>query len=224
MRRVVITTLIVLGGLLWIQTARLRAVRSDNGRLLRNQTALLSDMIRYRTEAGQQAVSVQILEMKCAEFKRLRAADARRIRELGIKLRQVEATARTATATAVEIQVPLRDTVIACPNAPCLNRSDTLRYYTYTAHLNALRPILHDTLKTFRWNDPWVEVEGVIHGDSVGCRIESVDTLLQVVHRVPRRFLFIRWGTKAIRQEIVSSNPHTRIVCTEYVELKRRNR
>ena len=49
------------------------------------------------------------------------------------------------------------------------------------------------------------------------CRIESVDTLRQIVHRVPRRFLFIRFGTKAVRQEIVSSNPHTRIVYAEYV-------
>ena len=52
-------------------------------------------------------------------------------------------------------------------------------------------------------------------------RIRSVDTLRQVVHRVPRRFLFIRWGTKALRQQIVSSNPHTRIVYTEYVRIER---
>ena len=43
----------------------------------------------------------------------------------------------------------------------------------------------------------------------------------QVVHRIPRRFLFIRWGTKALRQEIVPSNPHTRIVYSEYVKIER---
>ena len=74
-----------------------------------------------------------------------------------------------------------------------------------------------DTVRSFRWRDPWVTVEGRIRGDSVACRVESVDTLRQVVHRVPRRFLFIRFGTKAVRQEIVSSNPHTRIVYAEYV-------
>ena len=45
--------------------------------------------------------------------------------------------------------------------------------------------------------------------------------LRQVVHRIPRRFLFIRWGTKALRQEIVSSNPHTRIVYSDYVKFER---
>ena len=64
----------------------------------------------------------------------------------------------------------------------------------------------------------------MIRADSVSCRVVSVDTLQQIVHRVPRRFLFIRWGTKAIRQEVVSSNPHTNIVYTEYIELKRKKR
>jgi len=38
---------------------------------------------------------------------------------------------------------------------------------------------------------------------------------------LPRRFLFIRYGTKAIRQEMVSSNPHTQLVYTEYIEFTR---
>ena len=62
---------------------------------------------------------------------------------------------------------------------------------------------VRDTVRMFRW------------------RIRSVDTLRQAVHRIPRRFLFIRWGTKALRQEIVSTNPHTRIVYAEYVKIER---
>ena len=69
--------------------------------------------------------------------------------------------------------------------------------------------------------DPWISVEGRIGRDSAACRIRSVDTLRQAVHRIPRRFLFIRWGTKALRQEIVSTNPHTRIVYAEYVKIER---
>ena len=65
------------------------------------------------------------------------------------------------------------------------------------------------------------DAEGRIGRDSAACRIRSVDTLRQAVHRIPRRFLFIRWGTKALRQEIVSTNPHTRIVYAEYVKIER---
>ena len=81
--------------------------------------------------------------------------------------------------------------------------------------------VRHDTVRLFRWRDRWVAVEGRLTADSVVCRVESVDTLHPIVHRIPRRFLFIRWGTKALRQEIRSANPHTRIVHAEYVKIER---
>ena len=61
----------------------------------------------------------------------------------------------------------------------------------------------------------------LLHICCAPCSIACIDTLRQVVHRIPRRFLFIRWGTKALRQEIVSTNPHTRIVYAEYVKIER---
>ena len=67
-------------------------------------------------------------------------------------------------------------------------------------------------------------MNGVLDGDTFSAKIESVDTLQQVVHRIPKKFLFIKWGTKAIRQEVVSSNPHSKIVYTEYIELKGRKK
>ncbi|BFL29549.1 hypothetical protein K320107C7_19640 [Alistipes shahii] len=107
---------------------------------------------------------------------------------------------QTALAADAEIRTPLRDTVV-------VRIHDTL-------------PV-RDTVRMFRWRDPWISVEGRIGRDSAACRIRSVDTLRQAVHRIPRRFLFIRWGTKALRQEIVSTNPHTRIVYAEYVKIER---
>ena len=168
--------------------------RHETRRLTQNQNALASGIEHYRTRLGQEAASVQALRLRCAEFERLRAGDADTIRRLGIRLR------KTVTATSVDLRAPVRDTVV-------LLRRDTLR--------------IRDTLKLFRWRDAWVTVEGRIRTDSVACRVESTDTLRQVVHRVPRRFLFIRWGTKALRQEIVSSNPHTRIIYSDYVKFER---
>ena len=130
----------------------------------------------------------------------IKAADAEQIRRLGIRLRRLEAAAKAVAVTDAEIRTPLRDTVV-------VRIHDTL-------------PV-RDTVRMFRWRDPWISVEGRIGRDSAACRIRSVDTLRQAVHRIPRRFLFIRWGTKALRQEIVSTNPHTRIVYAEYVKIER---
>ena len=161
--------------------------RRENRRLTQNQHALAAGIERYRTRLGQEAASVQALRLRCAEFEELRAADAAEIRRLGIKLRRLEAAARTATATKVEIRTPVRDTVV-------VRLSDTL--------------VVRDTLRLFRWRDAWVRVEGAVTADSVLCRVESADTLRQVVHRIPRRFLFIRWGTKALRQDRPVESAH----------------
>lgn len=182
-----------------------RRYRTEICRLERNQHALLSQVERYRTRAGEAAATVEALQLRCREFERLRAGDAERIRQLGVRLRRVEAAATLATATRIDVRAPLGDSVV---------RRDFAAVCDSGRMTAALRV---DTVRLFRWHDPWVRVEGRIRGDSVACRVESVDTLRQVVHRVPRRFLFFRFGTKAVRQEIVSSNPHTRIVYAEYV-------
>ena len=177
-----------------------RHYRREVERLKTNQQTLSQQLVHYRTRSGAEAATVQALRLRCAEFEELRSADAARIRDLGIRIRQLEATAVTATRQETEMRVPVRDTVL-------LRLCDTV--------------VVHDTVRLFRWDDGWCRVEGVLLPDSVICRVTSVDTLRQIVHRVPRKFLFIRWGTKAIRQEIVASNPHTQIVYAEYVQLAR---
>lgn len=169
----------------------------ENARLENNNSALLQSVKTYRTKADENAASVQVLRLKVGEYEELRAADAERIRKLGIKLKRLESASKSVTKTAVNISAPLRDTVIL---------RDTLR--------------LHDTVRLFRWRDSWVTVDGVIDNDSVNCSVTSVDTLHQIIHRIPRRFLFFRYGTKAIRQEIVSSNPHTEVVFSEVVTFR----
>lgn len=72
--------------------------------------------------------------------------------------------------------------------------------------------IATDSLPAIRhveWSDPWVRMHGTIEGDTFRAHIESRDTLQMIVHRVPKRFLFFRFGTKAVRMEVVSQNPHT---------------
>ena len=171
---------------------------TERSRLKNNNDTLLGNVNYYRTAADESAASVQALRLRCGEYEELLAADAEKIRAMGIKIRRLESATKSVVATDVAIKAPLRDTVFI---------RDTLRQV--------------DTLRLFRWNDSWVTVDGVISADSVECRVQSVDTLHQIVHRIPRRFLFIKFGTKALRQEIVSSNPHSKIVFTEYIKIER---
>lgn len=164
----------------------------EYSRLQRNHEVLLGDVELYRTAANESAASVGILRLRVEELRRLRSEDAERIRELGIRLRRAESYSKSALTTTLSSTLLLRDTIV-----------------------------VHDTLRMFEGGDAWSTMSGEVRGDSIRYTLRSIDTLHQVVHRIPRRFLFFRWGTKALRQEIVSSNPHTTLVYSEYIEIER---
>lgn len=174
---------------------RNRALQTDNDRLKGNQTALLEKATYYEMEAGKSAASVQKLELSYSELKDNYQQVCQTADELGVKVKRLQAAATTATKTEVRVVTEVRDSIV---------------------YLNGAV----DSFKVFNWHDAWVNVVGELKGRDVSLNVVSQDTIIQIVHRVPKKFLFFRWGCKAIRQEIVSSNPHTKIVYSEYIELK----
>lgn len=174
--------------------AAIRSLTSEKNRLKSNQTALLDSVDTYWTKAGKLAAGRQALELTNKELRESRADLERTIKDLGIKLKRVEAIAQAATETKAEVRVEIRDSIV----------------YRDTALVR---------LQAIAWADPWVDVRGEIEARRMSLAVESHDTLTQVIHRVPKHFLGIPYGCKAIRQEIRSSNPHTVITYTEYIEL-----
>ena len=227
MKKYLFIALLIVSGLLWLQTVRLRGERSERKRVQSNNEVLTDSVEFYRTASGKHAASRQILELRTGELERYNAQLAAQIRELRIKVRRLEAAATTATRTEVQITAPLEPADPQSSSAwekygaGVRRAADSVK----TA-LNRKFPGLPSVpeAKVFRWADRHVSVDGIIRADSVSCQVVSIDTLQQIVHRVPRRFLFIRWGTKAIRQEVVSSNPHTNIIYTEYIEFNKGKR
>ena len=169
----------------------------ENERLRRNESALRHGVELYRTESGRSAAAVEALEMEVAEFRELHRDAAKEIASLGIRLRRAESVARSVAVTTLTDTVVVRDTIVV---------SDTVAV----------------AARHFAAADAWSRVEAILFGDSVQYAVRTIDTLHQVVHRVPRRFLFIPYGTKAIRQEVWSSNPNVKLVYTEYIELPKR--
>lgn len=226
MKRILIITLLVTGGLLWLQTVRLRGERAERRRVQSNNEVLTDSVEFYRTESGKHAASRQVLELRASEMERYNAQLAAQLRELRIKVRRLEAAATTATRTEVQITASLepagpQPTAWEKYGAGVRRAADSVKA-ALERKFSGLPKV--PEAKIFRWADRHVSVDGIIRTDSVSCHVTSIDTLRQIVHRVPRRFLFIRWGTKAIRQEVVSSNPHTQIVYTEYIRFTKKTR
>ena len=173
-------------------------LRSENQRLNQNIATLTSDVELYRTRSGDSAAEVRSLRLRQSELEQTNEALIDQIDQLKIRLRHINSLATAATQTVVEFSTQIPDTVLRRPVV------DTIRLPFYT--------------------DTWNSVQATLIGDRIEGRFSSVDTLHQVVYRVPHRFLFIRYGTKELRQVITSSNPSTRLVYSSHITIERGGR
>lgn len=169
--------------------------RSEKERFKANQTALLSQIDYWSTENGKSAADVLKLSLTVDELRNANAQLVKTADELNIKLKRIQSASTTATNTEVKVITQVRDSVV-------------------------YRDSVVIPVKAFDWADPWVSVSGVIERDSVDLSVSSVDTLTTIVRKVPHKFWFIKWGCKAIRQTVMSANPHTKIMYNEYIEVK----
>lgn len=174
---------------------QLTFAEEERDRLKDNQSALMSQVEQYRTSDGRNAAMVRQLELTVSELEEENGLIASTAEGLRLKLKHIEHGSAHATRTDVSVQTVIRDTLV-------------------------IRDSVITPMQGFLWSDAWTSVAGLIEGKNVDLTINSRDTLVQVVHKIPHKFLFFTWGCKGIRQEIVSSNPHTVITYTEYIKIK----
>lgn len=174
-----------------------REQKRESKRLSRNQSALLADVQLYKTQAGENAAKVQKLELTKSEFEKQCVTLKNEVEALGIKTKRLESVISTSSKTEAQIVAPVKDSLV---------------------YRDREQP--PDTLRCFSFADDYLKVNGCIEKDTFNGKIESRDTLIHVAHRVPKKFLFFRFGCKAIELEVVSKNPHSKIIYSRYIELK----
>lgn len=194
---VVILSVISFGAVSLWQKQKIEAER-----LSANQSALLSDIKHYRIRDSLQAASIEIVTLKNREFGQHFASLNQLVKELNVKVKHLQAVSQSVTASTYSVNAKMKDSIIVVEPGEDLPRR-------------------MDTVQTFRFKTPYIRVEGLTDGSTFSGKIETYDTLIQFMHRIPKRFLFLRYGVKSIRQEIISKNPHTRIVYSEYIKLEK---
>lgn len=170
--------------------------RAEKERYKANQTALLSDVAYYKTENERNVASVRALTLTKNEIEMYNKNLAERCDELEISLRRLISANITNMQTDYHLVGELRDSLV-------------LRYNTI------------DTLRCMDYDDSYLTFSACV--DSAGMYVADIvsrDTVTAIVHRIPRRFLFFKFGTKEVRQEVHCANPRTQIITTQYVEKK----
>ncbi|MDR2233906.1 MAG: hypothetical protein LBE56_12415 [Tannerella sp.] len=198
--------LALVGAVTW-QYDLLKKARQERDTYRNNTAVLLQDVSAYRTKDSLNAVSVGNLEFKLSEMEKYRAGDLKLIETLKVDRKRLESITTAQTQTIYE----LRGNLSPVPSPQGEGESPV-----------PPESAIRDTLRCVSIRDKWFEMSGCITPDS---RFEgwflSRDSLLYVEHIIPKRFLFIKWGVKERRQEIVSRNPNTVILGAEFITIRR---
>ena len=171
MKKYLIILIAALAACLFVALKWVNNLEIENTRLSGNQLTLLSKSEMWENRYNQSLASVQKLELTAEELRQSRESYVNLCNELGVKIKRLQSASRAELATNINVTAPVRDTII---------QRDTI-----------------EVAKAFSWSDSWTNISGIIR-DSVEINYRSIDTLEQIVYRVPKKFLFFRFGTKAI--------------------------
>lgn len=189
-----LATLVVLGGVVWLQHRSTVLLKAERDRYRLNNTALLSEVKRMQLDSAMMALDTKTLRLTLDEYKRFRAEDAAVIRRLGIKVKNLEAAARHEVEIAGPIDAVVRDTVII---------RDTV-------------PVLRQKMEMIT---PHIRLTGIIEDERLKGTIRVPVTLHQAVW-VEYRGRWFWKRVKALHQTISSDNPYVEIRYSEYIRVK----
>lgn len=187
---------------IWVQRSRINELTGERDKYRTNTETLLQDVSRYQTKDSLNAAKVGVLELKLSEFERYRASDAELIKTLQTKNQELEAVTTAQMETITQLRGTVRDSIVHLPG-------DT----TTTV------------LKCVDISDPWFSLKGCTtpDGEFTGTFVNR-DSILVAATVQYKRFLGFLWKTKKIKNrgiDVISRNPHTKIMGVEYIEIEK---
>lgn len=85
------------------------------------------------------------------------------------------------------------------------------RTITKTVIVETVKVDTINNIPTARYNDPWNTIRSETRGDSTKLSYVGTDSIVGVVSVKRKKFLFFRWGVKAIEYDLSNKNPKTKI-------------
>ena len=167
-------------------------LKQEKARLENNQDVLIKSNTLFKVKDSLNATKINALTLNLSSAKEYYQRLIKEAKEAGIKEGRINSITELGTNTSDTIIVTLKDSII----------------------------IYDDTLKCFDYNDEFMAMKGCIRNDSLSLNYSNTDTLIQFVSRVPKKWWFFKWGTKAIEQTIISKNPKTKFTYQKYIEIK----
>ena len=190
--------------------ARIRSLKSENDRLKGNQELLLSEKESltaqsqfYKVSDSLNAAKISALNFSLSEYEKYRKQDIKQIEQLKISKSDLQAVVSSQSETINLLSIKLKDSI----------RIDTVTFN-------------NDTLKCFKYKSKWTDVAGCLNlnRDTIELQIANRESIKVVETIKYKRFLGFLWKTSKVKSrqvDIVSDNPNTSIINSEYVNIVR---
>lgn len=178
--------------------SRLNASRARYMQYKQNQETLLDSLEYYKTLDSLNTVRIGSLTLSLEDYKKYRAEDYNIVNSAA-KHEKLSSVNTVSSETSNSIITVLRDTV-----------RDT---------------IYADTIKAFSYKSKYTDVNGLIFPDSIKIDIHNREELIVMQSIEKKKFLGIRlpiwlFGQKRVNVRVVSKNPNTQIINSEFVNIK----
>lgn len=191
-----LVAVVMLGGTVWFQYRHTVRLKSERDRYLSNTTALLSEVKRMQADSATMALDAKALQLTLDEYKRFRAEDVATIRQLGVKIKHLEAAARHEVEVAGPIDAVMRDTIVVRDTVPLPRQKVEML-------------------------TPHIRLTGIIEDNRLRGEIRVPVTLRQAVWVEYRGWWFWK-RVKAVHQTISSDNPYAEIRYSEYIGIHKK--
>ncbi|MDR1501161.1 MAG: hypothetical protein LBT43_01725 [Prevotella sp.] len=190
---ILIAIILLLGGTTFALYKYSAQLKGERDTYKSNTASLLSSVKRIQVDSTTMALDVKTLRLTLDEYKQYRAKDAAHIEKLGIELKRLIAVSKHEVDVNADIRAEIRDTMV-------------------------VRDIITLVLKKIEMNTPYLQVRGIIENNELVGKIYLPVNLHQAVWVEPKhRFLWWKWGVKAIHQTISSNNPHVEIKYSQII-------
>lgn len=156
-----------------------------------NFTQSQSENIQYRAKNGLLVNESKTYVLTINELKELRTEQERTIKDLKLKLKNVQSMQTISTKTEYIVQTIVRDSIIRDTVAQC-----------------------------FDYETEWMKISGCVRNDLASLNIQNKDSIFSVGSMVYKGWWIFKKPI-AVRQYVQSFNPSSKITYNEYIMLKK---
>lgn len=200
MKKVIIILTAIAIAIIYVQYNNIAALKMEKERYKHNTETILQDVKFYKTKNETNAAKVGVLELELSEYKKYRESDAELIKSLQLKNRELQNVTSAQMETISKLSGNVHDSIVYLPG-------DTT------------------VLECVNISDPWFSFNGckTKDGEFSGVFVNR-DSICIVATVEYKRFLGFLWRTKKVKNreiDIVSKNPHTKIIGVEYIEIEK---